>query len=43
MNNAPPPNSDSVYKLPYTFSRMVEDLLCSLFDDAELISRPWSR
>ena len=36
MNTALPPNSDSIYKLLYTFARMVEDLLRSLFDDAEL-------
>ena len=36
-NNAPPPpNSDAVYKRLYSFRRMVEDLLRSLFDDAEL-------
>ena len=36
MNIALPPNSDSIYKLLYTFARMVEDLLRSLFDDSEL-------
>ncbi len=32
----PPPSSDSVYKRLYAFPRMVEDLLRSLFDSAEL-------
>ena len=36
-NNAPPPpSSDAIYKRLYSFARMVEDLLRSLFDDAEL-------
>ena len=36
MDNVPPPSDDSTYKLLYTFSRMVEDLLRSLFADDEL-------
>ena len=36
MNNVPPPSSDSIYKRLYAFPRMVEDLLRSLFPDAEL-------
>ena len=36
MSNAPPPSSDPIYKRLYTFARMVEDLLRSLFTDAEL-------
>ena len=35
-NTPPPPGSDPVYKRLYTFARMVEDLLRSLFDDDEL-------
>ena len=36
-DDAPPtPSSDSVYKRLYAFPRMVEDLLRSLFDSAEL-------
>ena len=36
MNNAPPPSSDPIYKRLYAFARMVEDLLRSLFTEAEL-------
>ena len=36
MSNAPPPGSDPIYKRLYAFARMVEDLLRSLFSDAEL-------
>ena len=38
MNDDAPPttSSDSVYKRLYAFPRMVEDLLRSLFDSAEL-------
>ncbi len=36
MDDPLPPSSDSVYKRLYAFPRMVEDLLCSLFADAEL-------
>ncbi len=36
MSNAPPPGSDPIYKRLYAFARMVEDLLRSLFTDAEL-------
>ena len=35
MSNASP-GSDRIYKRLYAFARMVEDLLRSLFDDAEL-------
>ena len=36
MSNAPPPGSDPIYKRLYAFARMVEDLLRSLFTEAEL-------
>ena len=36
-NNAPPlPGSDPIYKRLYSFARMVEDLLHSLFGDDDL-------
>ena len=36
MSNTTPPIDDSIYKRLYAFPRMVEDLLRSLFGDAEL-------